>query len=210
MPTLRSFVVPSAALLLLALLAAPAPGPAAPQARLASNDIAAAPSPEVLVPNVVFYYQSHSLSCEEAAASMALTHQGIVLDQEEILRAIGADKTAMHFDPNGRMRWGDPYRSFVGSVDGLEFEDTGYGASYPPLVALARRHGARILAAGPMDVSTVYAYLWSAHPVVVWATWRGGISATTTSRLTGAGFPGSVRTTLTSTPPSASGPAPCS
>ena len=143
----------------------------APHAAVASNTTAQSPAPEVLVPNVVFYYQTHNLSCEEAAVSMALTHQGILLDQEDILRAIGADQHVAHTDPNGRMRWGDPYRSFVGSVDGYEFKDTGYGAMYPPLVAVARAHGAAILRAGPMLAASVYGYLWNAHPVVVWATW---------------------------------------
>jgi uncharacterized protein YvpB len=102
---------------------------------------------------------------------MALTHEGIVLDQEDILRLVGADTRSVRVDPNGRMRWGDPYRSFVGSVDGFEFKDTGYGMMYPPLVKVARAHGAHVLQAGPMLADTVYGYLWHAHPVVVWATW---------------------------------------
>ncbi len=145
----------------------------APHAALAANATSGSPAPpEVLVPNVVLYYQTHNLSCEEAAVAMALTHQDIVLDQDEILHEMGADLTASYVEANnGRMRWGDPYVSFVGSVDGHEFDTTGYGASYPPLVAVAKRHGAKILRAGPMEVETVYRYLWSAHPVVVWATW---------------------------------------
>lgn len=75
-----------------------------PQSAAASNAAAESNDPEVLVPNVVFYYQTHNLSCEEAAVSMALTHEGIVLDQE----------------------------------------------------AVARKHGATILRAGPMDANTVY------------------------------------------------------
>ncbi len=142
-----------------------------PHVASAAAATSASPSPEVLVPNVVFYYQTHNLDCEEAAVSMALTHQGIVLDQDDILRAIGANKAPVHVDPNGRMRWGDPYVSFVGSVDGFEFTGTGYGASYPPLIKVARAHGAKILRAGSMTVDSVYTYLWSAHPVVVWATW---------------------------------------
>ena len=144
---------------------------ALPRAASASSVTAESPAPEVLVRGVVFYYQTHNLDCEEAAVSMALTHEGIVLDQEDILRAIGADKAPARVDPNGRMRWGDPYTTFVGSVDGYEFKDTGYGAAYPPLIRVARAHGANVLRAGPMTVDSVYTYLWSAHPVVVWATW---------------------------------------
>src|SRR5436305_14463857 len=93
---------------------------AVPHAAAAASATSTSPSPEVLVPNVVFYYQTHNLDCEEAAVSMALTHQGIVLDQDDILHAIGANEAPVGVDPNGRMRWGDPYVSFVGSVAGVE------------------------------------------------------------------------------------------
>lgn len=164
MPRHRRLPVFSCVLIATVLAVLPKPAAAA-----AATDVGL--PPEVRVTDVVFYYQTHNLSCEEAAVSMALTHQGIVLDQDEILHDVGADQSAVGTDADGRMRWGDPYRKFVGSVDGFEFDRTGYGAFYPPLVAEAKKHGARILRAGAMDAQTVYGYLWSAHPVVVWATW---------------------------------------
>ena len=32
-------------------------------------------------------------------------------------------------------RWGDPYKAFVGDVNGYEPDFTGYGVYYPPIVA---------------------------------------------------------------------------
>jgi uncharacterized protein YvpB len=124
-----------------------------------------------LISGVSFYSQSHSLSCEEAAVSMALTHQGIHLSQDQILAEMGADRRPMYRDANGIVRWGNPYLSFVGSVDGSESNYTGSQANYPPLVRVATAHGARILAYGYLSAATVYARVSAGHPVVVWATW---------------------------------------
>jgi len=125
----------------------------------------------VVIPHVFLYYQAHTLSCEETSVSMALTHQHIYVSQDIILKEIGDDQRPMKVDSSGRMRWGDPYRSFVGKVDGFEFNSTGYEANYPPLVRVAKQHGARILRSGAMDADTVYGMVQSGHPVVVWATW---------------------------------------
>lgn len=124
-----------------------------------------------VIGGVAFYYQTHALSCEEAATSMALTHQGIYLSQDQILREMGADLRAMYRDGSGRVRWGDPYVSFVGSADGSMSNYTGYQANYPPLVRVATAHHARILAYGYVTAATIYARVAAGHPVVAWATW---------------------------------------
>jgi uncharacterized protein YvpB len=124
-----------------------------------------------IVSGVTFIYQNHSLSCEEAATSMALTHQGINLSQDQILAELGADRRRMYVDNSNRVRWGNPYQTFVGSVDGSESNYTGYGTFYPPLVRIAQAHGGKILAYGNMPAGTIYAHLIAGHPVVVFATW---------------------------------------
>jgi uncharacterized protein YvpB len=123
---------------------------------------------------VQFYYQSHSLSCEETATSMALTHQGIYLSQDQILQEMGADTRPMYVDGNGTVRWGNPYEQFVGNVNGSEHNYTGYQANWPPLVRVARAHGASIIAAGPMSAETIYANVIANHPVVAYATYDWG------------------------------------
>ena len=127
-----------------------------------------------IIYGVQVYYQSHSLSCEETAVSMALTHQGIYLSQDQILAELGADTRPMYVDGNGTVRWANPYLSFAGDVNGSEHNYTGYQANYPPLVRVARAHGASVIAAGPMSAETIYANIVANHPVVVYATydWR--------------------------------------
>jgi uncharacterized protein YvpB len=124
-----------------------------------------------VISGVAFYYQDHPLSCEEAATSMALTHQGINVSQDQILAELGADRRPMVVDSAGRVRWGNPYETFVGNVNGSESNFTGYGTYYPPLVRIARAHGARIIAYGSMNAATIYARVIAGHPVVAFATW---------------------------------------
>lgn len=124
-----------------------------------------------IISGVAFYYQDHPLSCEEAATSMALSHQGINLSQDQILAELGADRRGEYVDSAGRVRWGNPYETFVGNVNGSESNFTGYGTYYPPLVRIARAHGARIIAYGTMSAATIYARVIGGHPVVAFATW---------------------------------------
>ena len=124
-----------------------------------------------VIAGVDFIYQNHPLSCEEAATSMALTHQGIRLSQDQILNEIGADLRGMYVDGAGRVRWGNPYGTFVGNVNGSESNYTGFGTFWPPLVRVAQAHGARILAYGSMNAATIYARVIAGHPVVAFATW---------------------------------------
>ena len=140
-------------------------------AATALGAINAALSTTHIISGVTFYYQDHPLSCEEAATSMALSHQGINLSQDQILAELGADRRAMYVDSAGRVRWGNPYETFVGNVNGSESNFTGYGTYYPPLVRIARAHGAKIIAYGSMSADVVYARVIGGHPVVAFATW---------------------------------------
>ena len=140
-------------------------------ASAADSAIYAALATTHVISGVAFYYQDHSLSCEEAATSMALTHQGINLSQDQILAELGADRRAMYVDGSGRVRWGNPYQTFVGNVNGSESNFTGYGTYWPPLVRVARAHGARIIAYGSMSAATIYARVIAGHPVVAFSTW---------------------------------------
>jgi uncharacterized protein YvpB len=123
-----------------------------------------------IVYGVPLYYQAHSLSCEETATSMALAHQGIYLSQDQILNEMGADTRAADTTGNP-VRWGNPYLSFVGNVNGSEHNYSGYQANYPPLVRVAQAHGASVIAAGPMSAEYIYSQIIWNHPVVAYATW---------------------------------------
>jgi uncharacterized protein YvpB len=137
----------------------------------ADNAIYAALNSTHIISGVSFIYQNHPLSCEEAATSMAMTHQGIYVSQDQILAELGADRRPMYVDGAGRVRWGNPYQTFVGNVNGSESNYTGFGTFYPPLVRIAKAHGANILAYGSMSADTVYARVIAGHPVVAFATW---------------------------------------
>jgi uncharacterized protein YvpB len=137
----------------------------------ADHSVYVALSQTHVIPGITFVYQNHPLSCEEAATSMALSHQGVNLGQDQILAEIGADHRAMYVDAQGRVRWGNPYETFVGNVNGSESNYTGFGTYYPPLVRVARAHGARVLAYGSMSAATIYARVIAGHPVVAFATW---------------------------------------
>jgi uncharacterized protein YvpB len=140
-------------------------------AAAADSAINVALSQTHVISGVTFYYQDHPLSCEEAATSMALSHQGISLSQDQILAELGADRRGEYVDSSGRVRWGNPYETFVGNVNGSESNFTGYGTYYPPLVRIARAHGASIIAYGSMSAATIYARVIAGHPVVAFATW---------------------------------------
>lgn len=124
-----------------------------------------------VISGVAMIYQDHPLSCEEASTSMALTHQGINLSQDQILAEVGADLRPEYVDASGRVRWGNAYQTFVGNVNGSESNYTGLGTFYPPLVRVAKAHGANVLAYGSMSAATIYARVIAGHPVVAFATW---------------------------------------
>jgi uncharacterized protein YvpB len=137
----------------------------------ADHAVSVALSQTHVISGITFYYQDHPLSCEEAATSMALSHQGVNLSQDQILAELGADGRPMYVDAQGRVRWGNPYETFVGSVNGSESNYTGFGTFYPPLVRVAKAHGARVLAYGSMSAATIYARVIAGHPVVAFSTW---------------------------------------
>lgn len=124
-----------------------------------------------VIGGVTFYYQDRPLSCEEASTSMALTHQGIYLSQDQILTEVGAGLRPMYVDEAGRTRWANPYETFVGNVDGSESDYTVMERSTPRLVRVAAAHGARILAYGLMSAAQIYTRVLADHPVVAFATW---------------------------------------
>ncbi len=137
----------------------------------ADHAVAVVLSQTHVIGGVAMIYQNHPLSCEEASTSMALTHQGIHVSQDQILAEIGADLRPKYVDAAGRVRWGNPYETFVGNVNGSESNYTGFGTYWPPLVRVARAHGARVLAYGAMSAATIYARVIAGHPVVAFATW---------------------------------------
>jgi len=115
------------------------------------------------------YGQVRSLSCEAAALQMALAAKSIHVSQSWLLTAMGADRRTPVLGPNGSVvHWGDPYRTFVGDVNGSEPARTGYGVYDPPVAFAAERAGAGAVPLENVDPSVIYQEVLNGNPVVVW------------------------------------------
>jgi uncharacterized protein YvpB len=138
------------------------------------------PTPTIFAPsaagsrvlNVPWYRQAFELSCESASLRMALAYEGIATSDQAILDIVGADPSRATF-VNGALRWGDPYASFVGNVNGSEIALTGYGMYYPTVVKAATQLGGHVLAQGEgITPNQVYEAVLAGHPVVTWVTYQ--------------------------------------
>jgi uncharacterized protein YvpB len=133
------------------------------------------PRPTQRVLDVKLHYQAHSLTCEAAALEMALSYEGITLDEMTLIGYMTDDLRPARFDAKGRLvAWGDPAQGFVGNPDGNILRYTGYGVYFGPVAAATERAGAHVVAAGgglygsavaPLDV---YNAVLDGHPVVAW------------------------------------------
>ena len=122
--------------------------------------------------DVPAYRQVYALSCEASSLRMALAYRGISTDDAAILDLIGADSRRAVYS-NGVLRWGDPYKTFVGDVTGSEVALTGYGTYHPTIAAAATALGASVLASGEgISPQRLYSYLLDGHPTVTWVTYE--------------------------------------
>jgi uncharacterized protein YvpB len=137
------------------------------------------PTPTTVTFNVPVYKQLRNLDCETAALQMALGALGINYTQNQLI--------AMQPQPDTRQpvmgafvsghktvkQWGNPYKNFVGNIDGADLIPTGYGIYYPPLLALVQSHGVPNAeggegAANGWTPAKIYAELAAGHPVMAW------------------------------------------
>ena len=100
---------------------------------------------------------------------MALLAKGVDRSENWILAQMGADLRRAVMDQFGDvLRWGDPYATFVGNVNGLEYNGTGYGVYYPPIAMAAGRAGRSTLAKEGWNPHDLYVEVASGNPAVVW------------------------------------------
>jgi uncharacterized protein YvpB len=118
------------------------------------------------------YRQAYALSCEAASLRMALAFRGLTTDDAAILRLIGSDNRPPFY--RGRvLRWGDPYKTFVGDVTGSEVKLTGYGTYYPTIARAATALGGGVLAAAEgISPHAVYSYVLDGRPTIVWVAYE--------------------------------------
>jgi uncharacterized protein YvpB len=129
--------------------------------------------------SVPVYKQLRNLDCETAALQMALGALGINYTQNQLIALQPPPDTrgpVMGPVVNGHktvQQWGNPYKNFVGNIDGADLIPTGYGIYYPPLLALVRSHGVPNAeggegAANGWTPAKIYAELAAGHPVMAW------------------------------------------
>jgi uncharacterized protein YvpB len=115
--------------------------------------------------------QDLALDCESAALQVALAVQHIDVPQDRIFATLPQDPRSPDLGSDGNpVRWGDPYKAFVGDVNGYEPDFTGYGVYYPPIVAAAERYGAVADGHTGWTVAAIVAQLRLGNSVVVWLT----------------------------------------
>ena len=125
------------------------------------------------------YKQLRGLDCETAALQMALAAVGRSYTQNQLIAMQPAPDTRgpiMGPVVNGHktvQQWGDPYKQFVGNIDGADWIPTGYGVYYPPLLSLVQSHGFPNAIGGEgagngWTASKIYAAVAAGHPVMAW------------------------------------------
>jgi uncharacterized protein YvpB len=115
------------------------------------------------------FRQTRSLDCEAAALQVALAAVGTSVTQDRINALIGADTRPPEIGPGGVVaRWGDPYQTFVGRIDGSEPRHTGYGVYYPPIAAAAQAAGRAADGREGWDPWAIYDEVALGHPAVIW------------------------------------------
>jgi uncharacterized protein YvpB len=124
--------------------------------------------------------QTHNLDCESAALRMALLAKGVDRSENWILAQMGADLRKAVVDQYGDvLQWGDPYQTFVGNVNGLDYNATGYGVYYPPIAMSSARAGRNALGQEGWNPHDLYVEVAAGNPVVIWVPVYGYWSSAT-------------------------------
>jgi uncharacterized protein YvpB len=123
---------------------------------------------------VPVYMQTMNLDCETAALQMALAYRGHWYSQSYMFQFEHADTRPAAKSADGTiLQWGNPFTGFVGNVNGHEYNATGYGVYYPPILWIANGLGDPGAVGGSgYSASTIYEALASGHPVQVWVEYQ--------------------------------------
>ena len=124
--------------------------------------------PTIYLP-VKFHRQEHSLSCEIASLTIALTYQGAAVTESDLLRQLTFSDTG----PRRGDIWGDPDLGFVGDIDGSMPKGTGYGVYQDPIRNLAMLwRDAEAIYGGTFE--RLIQELIDGNPSVVWGALGSG------------------------------------
>jgi uncharacterized protein YvpB len=125
--------------------------------------------------DIKLHLQEHPVTCEAAALKMALSYEGINVDEMTLIHYMTVDMRPARFDAQGKLiSWGNPAESFVGNPDGHIERYTGYGVYFGPVARAAAQAGAHVVAAGSglygsaISAQQIYDAMLDGHPAVVW------------------------------------------
>jgi uncharacterized protein YvpB len=123
---------------------------------------------------VPLYKQTMNLDCETASLQMALAYRGHWYSQSYMFQFEHADTRPAVKSADGTiLQWGNPFNNFVGNVNGHEYDGTGYGVYYPPILWIANGLGDPSAVGGSgYSASTIYDALATGHPVQVWIEYQ--------------------------------------
>ncbi|KPJ73719.1 hypothetical protein AMJ48_00800 [Parcubacteria bacterium DG_74_1] len=137
-------------------LAEPAPAEPAP-----AEPVPAEPAPEVTMLKISLDWQDYPLSCEAASLKMALEGKGVSVSEDEIMERIGCD-----LSPRRDSLWGDPYKVYVGDIEGKVCK-TGYGVYWQP-VAQAANYWREAQAFSDWSLEKIITEIKLGNPVILW------------------------------------------
>ncbi|MBI4708912.1 MAG: C39 family peptidase [Candidatus Portnoybacteria bacterium] len=130
-------------------------------AALFVNSALAAQAEPAVKLNYQPHKQAYSLSCEIAALKIALSVQGTDVPESEILKYLPFDKTAKRSGV-----WGDPYKAFVGNING-QMMVSGYGVYWQPIADIGSRwRRTEVIENGTLE--QLVSYLNNGQPVIIW------------------------------------------
>jgi uncharacterized protein YvpB len=117
------------------------------------------------------YQQIYVSSCEAAATHVALLMYGVKISERQLISELPMDRRPPVYGDQGTVvRWGDPYRAFVGDIrSGDNWPLEGYGVYAPPILRVLRRHGMTGSWGGSrLTLSALRRALDAGHPIIVW------------------------------------------
>src|SRR5438552_18877498 len=152
----------------------PSPSPTLSPSPSPSLSPSPAPTPATVTIPVPVIQQSMVLDCETAALQQGLAYYGINVGQPQLFAQQNADVRLPAMGSNHSvLRWGNPYKNFVGYVNGSDWIPTGYGVYWPVILDLARNYGLpNAIGGDSFAPSAIYAALAVGHPAQVWIQTR--------------------------------------
>jgi uncharacterized protein YvpB/HAMP domain-containing protein len=127
-------------------------------------------APEAIRLPVARQQQSHNLSCESSAASMAAQYHGVPLTEAEVIALLPANS--------------NPHLGFRGNVDGPTGGITDYGVYAGPIADVLNARGlrARMVSGGLEGIKSA---IVAGNPVIAWVTYNCLPSTPTTTLIDG-------------------------